>query len=407
MPALLALNNYHYRRGGAEVVFLEHMRLMEECGWETAPFCMQHELNLPTPWSRFFVDEIEFGRSYSAASRLAMASRVVYSMQARRRVRAALRHRRFDVAHAHNVYHHISPAVFGAIRAEGVPLVLTLHDLKLACPNYKMMTHDGLCERCRGGAIRNVVKHRCVKNSLALSTLIYVETAMNRLLRSYEHVSRFVVPSYFLLEKMVDWGWPRDRFVWIPNFVDVDSFAESAETSDSFLYVGRLSYEKGIRTLIDAVAAAGVSLDVVGAGPEEAALKAQVERTGARVTFHGYRSGQDLRDLVARARAVVLPSEVYENAPLSVLEAYAAARPVIGARIGGIPELIREGRTGATFASGDSADLAQRLREFAGYAAARLREMGAEGREWVRENFTASRHREMLLQEYRKLGVPC
>lgn len=408
MASLLALNNYFYRRGGAEVVFLEHMRLLEEAGWETVPFAMRHKLNLKSPWDRYFVDEIEFGESYSTLDRLKMASRVVYSLQARRRLAALLDDRGFDVAHAHNIYHHISPSVLAVLKKRGIPVLLTLHDLKLACPSYKMLTHDGICERCRGGRIHNVVVHRCMKDSRALSALILAETAVNRLLGSYSHnVSRFVVPSRFLIDKMVEWGWPRERFSLVPNFVDATQFDPMRAAGTRFVYIGRLMPEKGVATLIEAAARARVEITIVGTGPDEPRLRALAQSAGGAVQFLGYRSGQQLRDVIQDARAIVLPSQVYENAPISVLEAYAAGRPVIGARIGGIPELIREQETGASFASGDAGELAEVLAAFAGRSDASLIEMGQAGRRWVEQDFTPQRHRELLLAEYRKLGVRC
>jgi glycosyltransferase involved in cell wall biosynthesis len=247
-----------------------------------------------------------------------------------------------------------------------------------------------------------------VKDSLALSTLVFVETAVNNLLHSYsKNVSRFVVPSRFLIDKMVEWGWPRERFAWVPNFVEASEFEVSTEAGHEFVYVGRLSADKGVATLIKAAATARVGLAVVGAGPDEERLRALVASLGANVRFLGYLSGEALRKVIGQARAVVLPSQIYENAPMSVLEAYAAGRPVIGARIGGIPELIRERETGATFTSGDAQDLAGVLSEFAGYPDARLAQMGRAGREWVESDFSAHRHRELLLEEYRKLGLQC
>jgi glycosyltransferase involved in cell wall biosynthesis len=408
MPALLAINNYNYRRGGAEVVFLEQRALLQQQGWKCVPFSMQHPLNLPDPASSHFVDEIEFGGDYSLGQKLTMAARVVYSRQAQVRLRELLATTRFDVAHAHNIYHHLSPSILPVLRAAGLPVVLTLHDLKLACPSYKMMVHGRICERCRGGRIWNVVAHRCVKDSLALSALIGVETAVNRLLGSYaRNVSRFVVPSRFLLDKMVEWGWPRERFCWIPNFVECADFEAGRPVGSEFVFVGRLSSEKGVATLVRAAAAAGVPVALVGAGPQEGELRELSQSLAAPVRFLGYQSGAELREIIGTARAIVLPSEVYENAPMSILEAYAAGRPVVGARIGGIPELVREGETGVTFASGDVAGLAASLRELASAPDSRLADMGRAGRAWVERDFTPARHRDLLLELYRSLGVAC
>lgn len=406
MPRLLSINNYHYRRGGAEVVFFEQNRLFSEIGWEIASFCMKHEKNLPSSWDRYFVDEIEFGQAYSLMDKAVMAQKVIFSFEARSKVAAVCGAFKPDVAHAHNIYHHISPSIFGALRARGVPTVLTLHDLKIACPAYKMLNGSGVCERCKGGALWNVVGHRCVKDSAILSAVVMAESVVNRLLGSYSsNVDRFVVPSRFYLEKFVEWGWPRDRFVHVPNFVDLSTHTPGKTSGDRFVYFGRLGPEKGLRTLIQAAARAGVPLSIVGTGPEEATLRALAEECCGDVAFLGYQTGEALNQIVRSALAVVIPSEWYENAPMSVMEAYGLGRPVIGANIGGIPELIRDGETGAIFPSGDVDGLTLKLTQFAALSQARLLEMGMAGRAWVAESFTVEQYRLRLLELYATLGV--
>ncbi len=405
---LLSINNYYYRRGGAEVVFLEQNRLFEEIRWEVVPFAMRHRKNQSSPWQDWFVDEIEFGESYSLPQKVVNAGKIIYSFEARRKIAALVARARPAVAHAHNVYHHISPAIFGKLKALGVPTVLTLHDLKIACPAYKMLTHDGVCERCKGGAIWNAVTHRCVKDSLPLSMVITAETAVHRILGCYSrHVDRFVVPSRFYLEKFVEWGWPRERFVHVPNFVDAVHLRPEGKPGKAFVFFGRLGPEKGLATFVRALALAGTKGWIVGTGPEEARLRQLVAETGADVEFLGYRTGEALFDAIRGARAMVLPSEWYENAPMSVMEAYALERPVIGAAIGGIPELIRAGETGAVFPSGDAEALAARLTEFMEKQDDEILAMGKAGRRWVEEEFTAVRYRERLLDLYRDMGVAC
>lgn len=406
MSTLLSINNYYYRRGGAEVVFLEQNRMFEERGWRVAPFAMRHPKNLPSPWAQYFIDEIEFGEDYSAWEKLLKVPKVIYSLEARRKLSALLNVVRPNIAHAHNVYHHISPSIFGVLKRRNIPTVLTLHDLKLACPAYKMLAHDGICERCKDGALSHVVRNRCVKNSLALSGMIWLEASVQRMLGCYaDNVDRFITPSRFYLEKLVEWGWERARFAHIPNFVDVDAHRPDYTIGQAFLYFGRLAPEKGLATLVKAAALAQAPLWIAGAGPEEAALKQLAVQTGANVKFHGYKAGAELHALIHAARAVVLPSEWYENAPMSVLESYALGRPVIGAAIGGIPELIREDETGISFKGGHVDALAAALRRIADMPDAQLAQMGRSGRAWVESEFTVERYLERLLALYSEFGV--
>ncbi len=408
MPTLLSINNYFYRRGGAEVVFLEHNRLFKEKKWDVIPFSMTHEKNDESEWQNYFVDEIEFGQNYSFLRKISNAFKVMYSLEAQKKISQLIKVSQPDIAHAHNVYHHISPSIFNTLKSNGIPTVLTLHDLKIACPAYKMLTHDGVCERCKGGSFFNVVKHKCVKNSGMLSSIVMLEAMVQRWMKTYsEGVDRFVVPSRFYLEKLVEWGWPREKFTYIPNFVDVSILKPKGRPGGTFVFFGRLGAEKGVKTLILAAKKSGVSVSIVGTGSLESELESLIKETEAKVELLGYQTGEALFDIIRSAKAVVLPSEWYENAPISIMEAYALERPVIGANIGGIPEMIKEGETGALFESGSVESLANVLTHFEQMDQDTLLQMGISGREWVEKDFTVACYMERVQRLYRELGVEC
>lgn len=403
---LLAINNYFYRRGGAEAVFFDHMAMFEDMGWDVAPFAMQHERNEPSAWSDYFVSEIEYGHKTSLPRKAVQAASIIYSLEAQRNIKRLIETMRPSIAHAHNVYHHLSPSIFSTLKTAGIPLVMTVHDLKLACPAYKMLRDGKVCEDCKGGRIHNVLRHRCIKGSLQLSGLVLLETALHRALGLYrDTIDRLVVPSKFYGDKLVEWGWPREKMVHIPNMVDVEQYRADWEEEDYFVFAGRLAPEKGIDTLIRAAARAGQRVVVAGTGPEETRLRELAAETGARVDFTGYLSGEALHSLIGRSRALVLPSEWYENAPISVLEAYALGRPVIGAAIGGIPEMIRDGETGILAKSGDEQNLADALSAMASRSAGERTTMGRAGRVWMEGEFSATGFRERTLALYRELGA--
>ena len=404
-PTLLAINNYYYPRGGAEVLFLEQNRLLEQTGWDVVPFAMRHPNNLETPWDRFFPDEIEFGRDYGLGQKLINAQRVIYSTQARSQMRKLLDEVRPTVAHAHNIYHHLSPSILPLLHKRGIPLVLTVHDLKLGCPAYTMMLEGKPCDRCKGGKIYNVAANRCIKGSLAMSGLIMAESYLHRWMNIYgANVDAFVVPSRYVLETLVDWGWPREKFVHIPNFVDIERFRPDEPIGKRFVYCGRLDQLKGVETLIRAAARARQPLTLAGRGPDEARYRELAKSLGGDIEFLGHIGKSDLSRVLQSARAIVVPSECNENAPLAALEAYAAGRPVIGARIAGIPELVREDETGSLFKSGDEAALASELDRFGSMADSKLGSMGRAGRAWIEEQFTAPVYRDRLIELYRTLG---
>ncbi|MFC1748167.1 glycosyltransferase family 4 protein [Pseudomonadota bacterium] len=405
-PTLLSINNYYYRRGGAEAVFFDHNLIFEGMGWDVIPFAMAHENNYDSPWSDYFIDEIEYGSHYSLPRKIASAGKIIYSTESRKKVSALVAKTRPSLAHAHNIYHHISPSIFSKLKGMGVPTVLTLHDLKLACPAYKMLQKDSVCERCKNGNLLNVVIHRCIKSSFFLSSLIYLESILHKLLSSYSKcVDQFVVPSRFYIDKFVEWGWPREKFAYIPNFVNADKLLPVYSGGEGFIYIGRLAPEKGLKTFIKAVAKAGVRGRIVGEGPESESLKQIALDCNADIEFMGYRSGKALYDAIRSSRVVVVPSEWYENAPISLLESYALGKPVLGARIGGIPELIKEDETGWIFESGNVDDLAHWLDVIEKLSDTQISEMGKNARCWVESNFTVNNYRENTLKLYKKLGV--
>jgi glycosyltransferase involved in cell wall biosynthesis len=406
MPRLLAINNYYYDRGGSEAIYFAHNRMLEELGWDIVPFSMEHPDNHATPWSKYFIEDLDAHGEYSLVQKLARLPKVIYSFEARRKLGDLIDHVRPDIAHGHNIYHHISPSVLGLLKGRGIPTVLTLHDLKIACPAYNMLAPDGVCERCKGGRLYNVVSNRCINGSAAMSLVIMMEAVVHKLLGSYQrYVDAFIVPSRFYIQKFSEWGMPAASFHYVPNFVDVQRFEPRYEPGEAFLYFGRIIRQKGVATLIQAAAAARIKLMIAGTGPQMEQMRALATTLNADVTFLGHLGGRQLHAAIGGCRAVVLPSEWYENAPVSVLEAYASGKPVIGARIGGIPELIRENQTGASFESGNVESLAAVLADFAARPRQQLAEMGAAGRRWVAEDFTVGTYRQRIMSVYRELGV--
>jgi glycosyltransferase involved in cell wall biosynthesis len=402
---LLSVNNYYYARGGADIAFLRHNDMLRGDGWSIVPFSMNHERNVGGANSTF-VDELELGGDDGPLTKARKALKAVYSFEARRKVAQLIEREGPDVCHAHNVYHHISPSILSLIRRRGIPLVMTLHDLKIACPAYSMLTHDGVCERCRDGRLFQVATNRCMKGSIALSTLIMIESYLHRYLGSYlTNVDRFLVPSRFYLHKLVEWGFDAARFEYVPNFVDTEAVQPRFAPGTRFVYFGRLSPEKGLVTLLYAAARARVGMDLVGTGPQTAELETLAKSAGTDVRFLGYQSGAALEAAIGSARAVVVPSEWYENAPLSVLEAAALGKPLIVANIGGLPELVSDGETGWIFEARSIDALADRLASAAAAPNAVLEAMGRAARERVARDFSPRRYRDDIRRVYSNLGV--
>jgi glycosyltransferase involved in cell wall biosynthesis len=401
---LLSINNYYYPRGGAEIVFFRHNGMLHDAGWDVVPFAMNHRMNVGGARTEF-VSELEYGHEADGfAATIRKGIKSVYSFEARSKLARLIDRAGPDLCHAHNIYHHLSPSILSVVRARGIPLVMTLHDLKLACPAYTMLTHDGICERCKDGRLYQVVTHRCMKGSFALSALVMLESYLHALLGSYvRNVDRFVVPSRFYLEKLVEWGFPAERFEYVPNFVATTSFEPCYTPGGRFVYFGRLTYEKGVATLLRAAAEAKVGVDIIGTGPHERELRLLAAEHDVR--FLGYLTGAKLTAAVSAARAVVVPSEWYENAPLAVLEGAALGKPLIVARIGGLPELVVDGESGWSFTSGSVAELAATLRRVADLPDADVAAAGIAARRRVEDEFSPRRYLERIRGVYGRLGV--
>jgi glycosyltransferase involved in cell wall biosynthesis len=375
-------------------------------GWDVAHFSMRHPNNIPTPWDEFFISRVDYGLGGGLLDQAAMAAKAIYSFEAQRKLRELLAVFPADLAHLHCIYHHHSPSILPVLKVSGIPVVMTAHDLKIACPAYKMLNRQGVCERCKDGSVLNVLRYRCIRDSVAASAVVAVESGLQRLVRGYErYIDKIICPSKFFWEKFVEWGWPRERFCHIPNYVEASSFVPRFEAGKYFLYFGRLSPEKGLGTLLQAARDAGVAVKVVGTGPEELALKRLNAQLGGAAEFLGFMSGEELHDTVRGARAVVLPSEWYENAPLSILESYALGKPVIGAAIGGIPEMIEESVTGWTFRSGSVDGLCELLLSVEKESDPVVETMGREARRYVEARFGRRAYVDTMLELYRSLGV--
>src|SRR5262245_22437616 len=281
---LLSINNFHYRRAGPDACFLDHDALFRARGWETAVFSMKHALNLPSPWQEHFVDEIEFDRKHTALEKAGLAGKAIYSCEGRAQLERLLQDYSPDVVHIHNLVHYISPAVFPVLARQGVPIVMTAHDYKLACPANRMFDGRAVCEDCRGNRLLPLIRKRCVRNSRAVSALVAIETAFNSWRRYYDrYVDRIICPSHFMLEKLVEWGWPRERLVYIRHFVDPSLWKPNFQPGRYFLYFGRLAPEKGLQTLVRASALSRCPTRIVGSGPLREELSRLAERLEAPV----------------------------------------------------------------------------------------------------------------------------
>ena len=397
---ILLVNKYFYRKGGAETYFFALAEGLKALGHEVAFFSMKHPNNEPSYWSKYFVSEKDYVGDISAFKKVQEASTLIYSFEAKRKFEALLEEFKPDVIHMNNVHRQLTLSILDApyLKKHHVPVMYTAHDYILLCPAYTMVNGRGeVCDTCLDKHFIHATKNVCVKGSRIKSALATMEAEFLKFHHAYSKIDLIIAPSQFMKSKLDEGGFA-GKTVAMQNFLTDSQMAMGARVANThkfedaqagsrpyFLFFGRLSKEKGILTLVRAfLQAAGLvggnadaqsddqsaqvlpvtwDLHIVGDGPERGAIEQLIASAGpqaaSRIHLLGYKSGEELQREVGNARfsVLVLSSEWRENMPYSGLESLAAQTPIIGAKIGGIPELVEESRTGFTFESGNIADL--------------------------------------------------
>lgn len=402
---ILHVNKFFDLRGGAETYLHELMARQAARGHEVHALSTRFSGNLPSPDDRLFVTRHDYSRSEGAAKDARKAAAFIWNGEARRAMRQAIAEHRPDVIHLHNIYHHLSSSILGVIRKSGVPCVQTLHDFKLACPNYRMFTEGAICERCKGGHYLQAVKHHCLWPTFSGNMLAAVEMGLTKATQAYERtVSVFLCPSQFMADKMREWGEPPSKLKLLRNPADPGGKL-AAQDGGYLLYAGRLSAEKGIETVIRAVARIPeCNLKIAGTGPEEARLKQLVEMLGARnIVFLGFVRRDGNLELWDRAQALVVPSIWYENASIAVLEAMSQGLPVIASRTGGLPEQVEHQLTGVLVPPGEADAWESAIRNFLSLPPDWRKQMGQASRQRVADVFGWDKHLQQLEEVYGSL----
>ncbi|HWO93362.1 MAG TPA: glycosyltransferase [Dehalococcoidia bacterium] len=412
---ILQVNKFLYPAGGAETVMFQTADLLQRRGHEVFFFGMDDDRNVVAADAGALVSSVNLRerrtkRDLLRPSEWGNAARIVRSAEAARKMERYLDVLRPDVVHLHNIYHQLSPSILPPLRRRGIPTVLTLHDYKLVCPNYMLYAQGAVCERCRGHRYYQAFLQSCVKDSRLQSMLCSFEAYVHQALGGYDrNVDRYVAPSRFMSDKMVAFGMDASRIDYLPNFLNVDEFECGQSSEKYFVYAGRVEAVKGVQTLIQAVSEPPISGDVELRIAGDGALRASLEehcRIAGRhyVRFLGHLSREEVGRLVRGAMFVVLPSEWYENAPMSILEAYAYGKPVIASRMGGIPEMVDEGVTGLLFEPGNAADLRSRIDLLVGDPALAA-EMGRQARKVAEAAYGPDDHYARLMDIYGRAGA--
>lgn len=408
---ILMVDKFYFIKGGAERYYFELKNVLELKGHKVIPFSMQHPDNFETEYEPFFVDNVDYG-TQSVLQKLQTfpkaSGRMFYSFHARKRLEQLIAREKPDIAHLHMIDHQLSPSILHTLKKYDIPVIQTIHQYKLVCPNYRLYNPrtGKVCEKCLSGNMLHPIIERCHKNSVVASTLVALESTFHRATQIYDHhIDLFHVPSYFMGNKMEEAGVGTGKIRHLFYTIQIQNYEPSYVKGEYLLYFGRLADEKGILALLQAAKAYPVApLYIVGGGPQRETLEAFVNRHNLdQVKFLGLKHGSELKSAIQNARAIVVPSEWYDNSPLVIYESCAFGKPVIGARMGGIPELIDDGETGCIFEAGNVAQLAEQMQDLWEHPQKAI-EFGRAARQKAENEFDPEVHYLKIFDWYQELA---
>lgn len=364
---ILVANWAWYPTGGDWTYVENVVNIYRQHGHTVIPFSMKDERNLPTPYNEYFIENIDYKKvnknSISDGVKVVMKS--IYSHEAINKLAKLLDDVKIDFAHINVIHHYITPAILKILKQKNIPIIWTLHEYTPICPDSIFVSHGEICERCFGGKFYNCVTHSCKKGSYLASTVAALENYFHKYLNYYKYVDYYVCPSVFQYEKYKQFGFFKEKLVQLYHGYDYTEIERAKSIFKSneepyIVFVGRLEKIKGPKTLLKAMQSnPDINLKIVGSGLQEGELKAFKEDNNLHnVTFLGKKSKQDVLQIVNEAQFLICPSECYEVLGFTVVEAMALNKPVIGAAIGGIPEMVINNYTGLLFEPGNVKQLA-------------------------------------------------
>lgn len=379
---VLLAHNYYQRPGGEDAVFESESKLLESRG---------HYVHRLTRHNR----EVE------TTSQVRLASAAVWNHSVFSEVRDIIKTEGIDIVHVHNTLPVISPSIYHAARVAGAGIVQTLHNFRLLCPQAQFYRDGQVCEKCLGRRVAYPsIRHGCYRDSSAASAVVATMLLAHHLLGTWRNkVDVFIALTDFARSKFVMGGFPKSKFFLKPNFL-WDSPSVGSHTGNYALFVGRLSSEKGLSTLLSAWADTDTlpELKVVGDGPMAPTVAEYADGNG-RVSYLGQRAREDVLALMREARFLVVPSEWYEGFPMTIVEAFGVGLPVVASRIGGLASIIEDGRNGLLFEAGNCESLRCVAVE-AHQNDHRLAILGEHARTDFDKKYSAGPNYEMLMQAY-------
>jgi glycosyltransferase involved in cell wall biosynthesis len=403
---VLQINNFHYIRGGSDSMYLNTISLLKTNGHEVIHFSQKHPQNLESKYSNYFPLYEDYNKS-SFLKKVASIGNFIYSRSASQNLERLILDERPDIAHLHIFYGGLTSSILTVLKKYSIPIVVTLHEYKLLCPVYTFLDgNDNICEKCAAvGNYLPCITKKCSKGSTLNSIMISTEaTVRDKFFSPENYFAHIICVSKFAKEKHIQYRSSLEKKIsHIYNFNDnLENREINFSKCNYLLYFGRLSHEKGILTLIQTVAAyKNVELLIVGTGPLETEIKEIITSSEiSNVSLLGFKKGEELYSLIAKAMFVVVPSEWYENNPMTIIESYFLGTPVIGAKIGGISEIVEDGSTGFLFDSRDKQDLANKINIGFNLSVECYKNMCTSASQFAKLNFSSESHYKSLMQVY-------
>ncbi len=378
---ILLLHNYYQQAGGEDAVFHAERTLLEEAG---------HDVIL-------YEKENHALTSLNSRQKLRLAQQTIWSKEAYAEISDLIQNQKPQIAHFTNFFPQISPSAYYACKRAGVGTVQSLHNYRLLCPGATFTRNGKICTDCLGKRPWRAVWHRCYRHSFTQSGTLVAMLMVHRELHTWEQqVDAFIALTPFMKDKMVQGGLPAHKIFVKPNCLLTAPNARQ-HAGNYALYVGRLSPEKGVKTLVKAWEGVELPLNIIGDGPERDSL--QVAAAEKKIVFTGWMENGVVMEALKSAQFLIFPSEWYEGFPMTLLEAFAYAVPVIVARVGGLADIVQDGVTGLFFTAGDAQDLRDKI-NWALNHPVEMEKMGGNGRKQYENKYSAQTNYKQLIQIY-------
>jgi glycosyltransferase involved in cell wall biosynthesis len=401
---VLQINNFHFIKGGADRVYLNTSKLLEDNGHSVINFSSANDENIKSKYSKFFVS-FKDNRGSNLFGKISGVKDYLYNRSAKNKLEALIREYRPEIAHLHLFYGGLTASILSVLNEFNIPVVLTVHDYRLLCPaNAFLDKRSMICEKCKGKFYLNCTINKCLENDFFYSSILTLEAYTRKyLIDPLNYIDHFIFVSHFSRQKHIEYDNRfSDRSTLLYNFTFIPDKWFVNRNRDNLLFFGRLSKEKGLLTLLKALENTNLKLKIAGSGPLEKDVENYVSSFG-NVELLGHKSGNELEELINDASYIIVPSEWYENNPMTVIEAFAHGRPVIGSDIGGIPEAVIEMGTGFLHKSRSIDDLKISIKKAISLGDKDYSNLSESARYFAEKNFSSKSHYIKLMDIYSKV----